>query len=104
MNRRSSPAFRAFFCNRTPRWCNLAVGSDSARPPERTHAFNFFFLSHNEADMAVEFALMESLENRQLLTVPFFHQTNLVSDVSTIGALHHDANLKNPWGLAAVSN
>ena len=54
--------------------------------------------------MAVEFALMESLENRQLLAVAFFHQSNLVSDVSSIGALHHDANLNNPWGLAAVSN
>jgi uncharacterized protein (TIGR03118 family) len=52
--------------------------------------------------MAVEFALMESLEDRQLFSVPFFIQTNLVSDVST--ASHHDVNLKNPWGLAAVSN
>jgi len=51
--------------------------------------------------MSGEFALMESLENRQLLSVPFFNQTNLVSDVASIPAAHHDANLKNPWGIAA---
>jgi uncharacterized protein (TIGR03118 family) len=30
-----------------------------------------------------------------------FHQTNLVSDLSTVGAQVVDPNLKNPWGLAA---
>jgi len=54
--------------------------------------------------MAVEIALMESLENRQLLSVPFFIQKNLVSDTSATPAAHHDANLVNPWGLAATSN
>jgi hypothetical protein len=54
--------------------------------------------------MFVQTALKESLEDRQLLSVPFFNQTNLVSDTSSIGASHHDANLKNPWGLAAVGN
>jgi uncharacterized protein (TIGR03118 family) len=54
--------------------------------------------------MTVEIALMESLENRQLLSVPFFMQTNLVSDTSATPAAHHDANLVNPWGLAATSN
>ncbi|HKN50025.1 MAG TPA: TIGR03118 family protein, partial [Actinomycetota bacterium] len=28
------------------------------------------------------------------------HQTNLVSDLSTVGASIVDPNLKNPWGLA----
>src|SRR2546427_12128649 len=28
------------------------------------------------------------------------HQTNLVSDLSTVGASITDPNLKNPWGLA----
>jgi uncharacterized protein (TIGR03118 family) len=54
--------------------------------------------------MAIEFAFMESLENRQLLAASFFTQTNLVSDTSATPAAHHDANLVNPWGLAAVSN
>jgi uncharacterized protein (TIGR03118 family) len=54
--------------------------------------------------MAVEIALMESLENRQLLSVPFFIQKNLVSDTAATPAAHHDANLVNPWGLAATSN
>jgi len=52
--------------------------------------------------MAVQSVSMESLEERQLLSVPFFIQSNLVSD--TAGASHQDANLKNPWGLAAVPN
>src|SRR5437762_12204617 len=54
--------------------------------------------------MAVQTALMESLEDRQLLSVPFFNQINLVSDTSATPAAHHDANLKNPWGIAATSN
>ncbi|HEV8291513.1 MAG TPA: TIGR03118 family protein, partial [Tepidisphaeraceae bacterium] len=53
--------------------------------------------------MAVEIALMESLENRQLLSVPFFIQKNLVSDTAATPAAHHDANLVNPWGLARTS-
>ena len=53
--------------------------------------------------MAVEFAL-ESLESRQLLSVPFFIQKNLVSDTAATPATHHDANLVNPWGIAAVPN
>src|SRR5258706_15027603 len=54
--------------------------------------------------MSVKTALMESLENRQLLSVPFFNQTNLVSDTSGTPAAHHHANLVNPWGLAAAPN
>src|SRR2546421_1371893 len=54
--------------------------------------------------MAVQIALMESLEDRQLLSVPFFNQTNLVSDTTATPAAHHDANLVNPWGLAAAPN
>ena len=54
--------------------------------------------------MAVEIALIESLEGRQLLSVPFFIQKNLVSDTAATPAAHHDANLVNPWGLAATSN
>src|SRR5947208_6047809 len=58
----------------------------------------------HEAVMAVQIALMESLENRQLLSVPFFIQKNLVSDTSATPAAHHDPNLVNPWGIAATSN
>src|SRR3954468_14958219 len=54
--------------------------------------------------MSGEFALMESLEHRQLLSVPFYIQTNLVSDSASVPAARHDANLKNPWGLAAVGS
>src|SRR4051812_27023664 len=54
--------------------------------------------------MVVQTALMESLEGRQLLSAAFYVQKNLVSDTSTTAAAHHDANLKNPWGLAAVPN
>ena len=39
-------------------------------------------------------AVAPSLDNR-------FHQTNLVSDLATVGAQVVDPNLKNPWGLAA---
>ncbi len=54
--------------------------------------------------MAVQTALMESLEGRQLLSAAFYVQKNLVSDSAATPAAHHDANLKNPWGLAATSN
>src|SRR6266568_2220990 len=54
--------------------------------------------------MAVQTALIESLEGRQLLSAAFYVQKNLVSDSAATPAAHHDANLKNPWGLAATSN
>src|SRR4051812_48120217 len=54
--------------------------------------------------MVAERALMELLEDRQLFSVPFFIQTNLVSDTASLPASHHDANLKNAWGLAAVGS
>ena len=42
---------------------------------------------------------LESLEDRRLLSVGAYSQTNLVSDIPGMAA-HTDPFLLNPWGLA----
>src|SRR5258708_38440420 len=55
--------------------------------------------------MLADTSFIEALEGRQLMAASphasFYLQTNLVSDTAATPASHHDANLVNPWGLAA---
>ena len=58
--------------------------------------------------MLADTSFIEALEGRQLMAASphasFYLQTNLVSDTAATPASHHDANLVNPWGLAAQGN
>src|SRR2546423_12685955 len=57
--------------------------------------------------MSVPNRFFEALENRQLMAASahaFFAQINLVSDTAATPAKFHDANLVNPWGIAAAGD